>query len=616
MRDADNRTPLHYACAAGSLECADVLLAHGADVDVNRREWSVGRTPLHCASAANAADVCALLLRTGACPLLQDLRGLSAEQLAVLADAAAAVRVLRASPAPIAYIEVGVDEPTLRFLRPQTSMIPVVVAGTVDSLVGRLVYIEHPDLEFTRTFLMTYRAFTTARKLFAELRAHYDRSPTEADSAGSLVFHSPNDADAMQERMKMKRLRVLSVMHKWTSGTKLNYDPELVEDTDVLRGMLDFADAVAASPSAPIGGVQILRQQVIALLQQTQRESGAAVAAAPAADAGRSGDTDGEAAPDGRYIRVHFARSDEWSTVALKPDMVAADVVEQQCRRRLLVPAEHCIMLAGSGMPLPDAEPMRPFEGATLRIRPVRAGESAYLEDMDPDLVAEQLTSMDHRTLLAVRPIEWRYQNWSKRPQLAPNLARLTDRFNRVSAWCAQLILGGAAPEARARAIEKTIGIAKRCRRLNNFHGTLQVVSALKFAPIARLKQSWALVSAEQRAAFEALCEIASPSDNRAKYRAALRLCNPPCVPYLGLHLSDLVFIEQGNATFLDDARTGDAPDGEADVDTEAAIRAANAGRPINFQKFRRLAQVYEDMRRYLVRPRAPRPAPPHRLAR
>ena len=31
-------------------------------------------------------------------------------------------------------------------------------------------------------------------------------------------------------------------------------------------------------------------------------------------------------------------------------------------------------------------------------------------------------------------------------------------------------------------------------------------------------------------------------------YRTALREANLPCLPYLGVHLSDLVFIEEGNA--------------------------------------------------------------------
>lgn len=30
-------------------------------------------------------------------------------------------------------------------------------------------------------------------------------------------------------------------------------------------------------------------------------------------------------------------------------------------------------------------------------------------------------------------------------------------------------------------------------------------------------------------------------------YRAALHESNPPCVPYLGVHLQDLLFIEEGN---------------------------------------------------------------------
>lgn len=43
-------------------------------------------------------------------------------------------------------------------------------------------------------------------------------------------------------------------------------------------------------------------------------------------------------------------------------------------------------------------------------------------------------------------------------------------------------------------------------------------------------------------------------SDGRFRnLRDALRRCDPPCIPYLGVYLTDLSFIEEGTPNFTED---------------------------------------------------------------
>lgn len=42
--------------------------------------------------------------------------------------------------------------------------------------------------------------------------------------------------------------------------------------------------------------------------------------------------------------------------------------------------------------------------------------------------------------------------------------------------------------------------------------------------------------------------KVMNTNQSFKNYRNALREASPPCLPYLGVHLSDLVFIEDGNA--------------------------------------------------------------------
>ena len=52
---------------------------------------------------------------------------------------------------------------------------------------------------------------------------------------------------------------------------------------------------------------------------------------------------------------------------------------------------------------------------------------------------------------------------------------------------------------------------------------------------------------------MEKLQNIVS-SDGRFKnLREALRRCDPPCIPYIGMYLSDLSFIEEGTPTVTED---------------------------------------------------------------
>ena len=67
-RDGDRWTPLHVAAYVGSVECVDVLLRHGANLDVNAlgdaktRKRGGGATPLHLACSQSHPDVVLRLL--------------------------------------------------------------------------------------------------------------------------------------------------------------------------------------------------------------------------------------------------------------------------------------------------------------------------------------------------------------------------------------------------------------------------------------------------------------------------------------------------------------------------------------------------------------------------
>jgi len=83
----------------------------------------------------------------------------------------------------------------------------------------------------------------------------------------------------------------------------------------------------------------------------------------------------------------------------------------------------------------------------------------------------------------------------------------------------------------------------------------LAIYSGLTSSPIHRLKKTWAILELKEnqaiQAAWKKLEEFTDSSNNHSKYRNTLHSINPPCVPFLGQYLTDLVFIDDGNPDTL-----------------------------------------------------------------
>jgi hypothetical protein len=51
-------------------------------------------------------------------------------------------------------------------------------------------------------------------------------------------------------------------------------------------------------------------------------------------------------------------------------------------------------------------------------------------------------------------------------------------------------------------------------------------------------------------ATFKRLKEVANSERNYADYRKVLKDLLPPCLPFMGVYLTDLIFIDEGNTDF------------------------------------------------------------------
>jgi son of sevenless len=195
--------------------------------------------------------------------------------------------------------------------------------------------------------------------------------------------------------------------------------------------------------------------------------------------------------------------------------------------------------------------------------------------------IARQMTLIEYGMYRRIEPKECLGNAFLKKDKAtrAPHIVSMTRHFNDTSRWVIETILGETDLRKRRDTMRKFIEIADALRQINNYNGVNEVTSGLNNASIYRLKQTWALVPSQTKGKFDELDKLVQhPYTN---LRKALQSSNPPCVPYVGVYLTDLTFIEEGNKDLMS------GPSGEL----------------INLNKRRKVAKVLLDMRTYQQTP-------------
>ncbi|XP_026177924.1 ras-specific guanine nucleotide-releasing factor 2 isoform X2 [Mastacembelus armatus] len=223
-------------------------------------------------------------------------------------------------------------------------------------------------------------------------------------------------------------------------------------------------------------------------------------------------------------------------------------------------------------------------EDAQLRIEDILqmadCPKAECFESLSAMELAEQITLLDHIVFRSIPYEEFLGQGWMKidKTERTPYIMKTSQHFNDMSNLVASQIMTHTDVGSRANSIEKWVAVADICRCLNNYNGVLEITSALNRSAIYRLKKTWAKVSKQTKALMDKLQKTVSSEGRFKNLRETLKNCNPPCVPYLGMYLTDLAFIEEGTPNF-----------------TEEGL--------VNFSKMRMISHIIREIRQFQQTP-------------
>eukprot|EP01132_Coremiostelium_polycephalum_P005608 gene5608-6979_t len=321
----------------------------------------------------------------------------------------------------------------------------VVKFGSFNKLVETLTHDSKVDLQFLKTFLMTYQSFCTPENLLNKLIQRYN-VPKYTKKGGSIT----------EEATKTIQIRVINVLKKWVDEYFSDFDDKLIQN---LRLFIDQIQIKYPGPAAN-------------LLKSLNK----------------------------------IEKSPSDSNKQIFNDKTPEPVV-----------------------------PKNIFSN------------NLQIYDIDEEEIARQMTLIEFDIFRKIKPPELLNQSWNKTKlkHRAPNVLKMIDRFNNVSMWVATMIIQTVKVKARARMMARFMKIAEHLKNMNNYNSLMAIIAGLNFSSVYRLKYTRDEVSAQTLRSYMELEKIMNSEGSFKNYRQRLHSTSPPCLPYLGVHLTDLTFMEE-----------------------------------------------------------------------
>lgn len=196
--------------------------------------------------------------------------------------------------------------------------------------------------------------------------------------------------------------------------------------------------------------------------------------------------------------------------------------------------------------PLPPASMSKSQIGALKNWK--MGGTNPTILEFEPLELARQLTIKEMTIFCSILPEELLDQEWTKRSgSNAFNVRAMSTLSTDLSNLVADTILQYDDAKKRAVIIKHWIKIAHKCLELNNYDSLMAIICSLNSSTIIRLKRTWDMVSQKRKDMLKGLQAIVEPEKNYTILRRRLQGHVPPCLPFVGMYLTDLTFVDAGH---------------------------------------------------------------------
>ena len=211
-------------------------------------------------------------------------------------------------------------------------------------------------------------------------------------------------------------------------------------------------------------------------------------------------------------------------------------------------------------------------------------GAPVGILDFDPLELARQITLKTSQIFCSILPEELLATEWMKQSSsLAVNVRAMSTLSTDLSNLVSDSVLQIEETKKRATTIKQWIKIATRCLELNNYDTVFAIVCSLDSTNIKRMRKTWEIVPQKSKNLLDELKRVCDFTKNFSTLRQRLHSQVPPCIPFMGMYLTDLTFVDHGNQA-------------TRDLNQEHGTISV-----INLDKHVRTAKIISDLQRFQI---------------
>ncbi|KAJ3204388.1 hypothetical protein HK099_001171, partial [Clydaea vesicula] len=170
--------------------------------------------------------------------------------------------------------------------------------------------------------------------------------------------------------------------------------------------------------------------------------------------------------------------------------------------------------------------------------------------ELSEEVIAQQLNLIEFEIFKKIQPRDMLHHIWNKKSKgrHASSVTASISHFNFISQWVATFVISQDKVKNRAKLLLKFMKIAVCLKSTNNYNTLMALLAGINSTALNRLKLTRKLL--EDKTSFKSylnLEKLMSSEKAFALYRAELKKSEMPCIPYLGVFLRDLLYIDESN---------------------------------------------------------------------